>query len=202
MKIPTLLPKFLTILMILSSLSCELLSKYDPDFADDIIGGPEKFQYDPNKLPVIGKTTEQELLEMYPSPNERKTFRKPIVKEILGRKFEMKKIIGYVNYVTAPLPNGGYVGVDYLNFHIFFDKDGIVQQYIINHRIKKEANRNSPWIPGKYSNIKDKKHWKDGEYWPESVVDGDCYWAQRRDRKKYRQNEQVQCRYWDPVPVY
>ncbi|EOQ95577.1 putative lipoprotein [Leptospira wolbachii serovar Codice str. CDC] len=202
MKIPTLLAKFLTILMILSSLSCELLSKDDPDFADDIISGPEKFQYDPNKLPVIGKTTEQGLLEMYPKPWSRLTFRKPIVKEILGRKFEMKKIIGYVNYVTAPLPNGGYLGMDYLYFHIFFDKNGIVQQYIVDHTIKEKANRNTPWVYGKYSNIKNKKHWKEDDYWPESVVDATCYWAQRRDRKKYRHSEQVQCRYWDSVPVY
>ncbi|MBM9592385.1 hypothetical protein JWG41_18220 [Leptospira sp. 201903075] len=188
--------------MILGLISCGILSKNDPDFADDIIDGPEKFQFDPSKLPVIGKTTEQELLEIYPKPWSRMTFRNPINKEILGRKFEMKKIIGYVNYVTAPLPNGGYVGIDYLNFHIFFDKDGIVQQYIVDHIIKEETNRSSPWVPGKFSNIKDKKHWKKSEYWPESVVDGDCYWAQRRDRKKYRQNEQVQCRYWDPVPVY
>lgn len=188
--------------MILSLLSCELLSKNDPDFIDDIFNGPEKFQFDPNKMPVIGKTTEQELLEMYPSPWSRMTFRMPIAKEILGRKFEMKKIIAYVNYVTAPLENGGYIGIDYLYFHVFFDKDGIVQQYIVDHSIKKEANRNSPWLQGKFSNIKDKKHWKDGDYWPESVVDGTCYWAQRRDRKKYRHSEQIQCRYWDAIPVY
>ncbi|WP_039927071.1 hypothetical protein [Leptospira vanthielii] len=202
MKKHTLLIKFVTILMILSALSCGLFSKNDPDFAGDIIDGPEKFQYDPNKLPVIGKTTEQELLEIYPKPWLRKTFKKPITKEILGRKFEMKKIIAYVNYLTAPLPNGGYVGMDYLYIHIFFDKDGIVQQYIIDHTIKEKANRNSPWVAGKYSNIKDRKHWREDDYWPESVVDGTCYWAQRRDRKKYRQSEEIQCRYWDPVPVY
>ncbi|MCW7472472.1 hypothetical protein [Leptospira levettii] len=202
MKHSNLLVKLLSILIKWGFISCGILFKNDPDFADDIFHGPEKFQYDPTKLPVIGKTTEQELLGMYHSPWLRMTFKKPIVKEIMGRKFEIKKIIAYVNYVTAPLPNGGYIGMDYLYFHVFFDKDGIVQQYIVDHSIKEVANRNSPWIPGKFSNIKDKKHWKDGDYWPESVVDGTCYWAQRRDRKKYRQSEQIECRYWDAVPVY
>lgn len=101
MKKHTLLIKFVTILMILSALSCGLFSKNDPDFAGDIIDGPEKFQYDPNKLPVIGKTTEQELLEIYPKPWLRKTFKKPITKEILGRKFEIEK-----NYRLCKLLNG------------------------------------------------------------------------------------------------
>ncbi|WP_244290156.1 hypothetical protein [Leptospira bourretii] len=198
----TYLVKLLSILIILSLLSCELLSKDDPDFADDFFHGPEKFQYDPNKLPVIGKTTEQELLGMYPRPWLRMTFRKPIIKEIMGRKFEMKKIIAYVNYVTAPLPNGGYIGMDYLYFHVFFDNNGIVQQYIVDHKINEKADRNSPWMPGKFSNIYGKKNWKNSELWPESIEDSRCYWAQRRDRKKHRHSEQIQCRYWDPVPVY
>lgn len=202
MKMVTLFVKLFSILIILSLLSCRFFFKDDPDFVDDIIDGPEKFQFDPNKLPVIGKTTEQELLEMYPKPWSIMTFQKPIAKEILGRKFEMKKIISYANYITSPLSNGGYIGIDYLYFHVFFDKGGVVQQYIVDHKINEKVDRNSPWVQGKFSNIKDKKHWQDGDYWPESGNDGDCYWAQRRDRIKYHQSEQIQCRYWDAVPVY
>lgn len=202
MKVFGYILEFLSVLILLSYFSFCSLIKTDPDFADDIIQGPERFQFDPSRVPVIDKTTERELLEMYPNPHRKWTFKIPITKEILGRKFEMKKVISYVNYITSALPNGGYIGSDYLYFHVFFDKDEIVQQFIIDHSIKEKVDRNSPWMQGKFSNINGKRHWIDGDYWPDSVVDGSCYWAQRRDRKKFRHSEEIHCKYWESVPVY
>lgn len=76
-----LLVKLISILITWGFISCGILFKDDPDFGDDIIHGPEKFQYDPNKLPVIGKTTEQELLGMYHSPWLRMTFKSQFLKK-------------------------------------------------------------------------------------------------------------------------
>ena len=198
------------LLVIIATLFLSQCNPVDPEFKDDVINGPEKFQFDPNKLPIIGVTTEKELLRMYPNPSTKWTFKKPIPKEILGKKFNMEKMLDYTNLVTEQISSpsvSGYVGKDYLYFFVFIEK-GIVQQYLIKHKVKKKSNsgkfedRFGVWIEGKYNRMPTSI--REMEMYPDSPLDGACYWAQRKDRAQFRGgNTHVDpCPYWETVPAW
>lgn len=175
-------------------------SKTDPDFKHDIINGPEHFQFDPHKVPIPGVTTEEELLKMYPNPSRKWTFKKPIPKEILGRKFNMDKIIFYFNFKSEKYSRpgaSGYRGKDYIYFYIFIEK-GVVQQHLIRHVIM----QNDKWVEAEHTRLPEKR--KKNENWEDQNIDGECYWAQRRDRAKFLAGSRKvnPCPYWETVPAW
>ncbi|WP_016754035.1 hypothetical protein, partial [Leptospira santarosai] len=165
------------VLIILLITSCDLFKKVDPDFKEYVVDGPEDFPFDPNKLPVLGVTTEEDFKRMYPKPYRIWTYKKPIPKEILGKKFNMDQIIYYANYQKEKISGpgvSGYVGKDYLNFYIFIEK-GVVAQYLVEHHVKV----NNDWALGPYD--RSVSGLDGNESWPGQHVDADCYWLQRRD---------------------
>ncbi|EKO78371.1 MULTISPECIES: hypothetical protein [unclassified Leptospira] len=189
-------------LIILLITSCDLFKKVDPDFRDDIIDGPTDFPFDPNKLPVIGVTTEEDLKKMYPPPSGRWTYKKPIPKEIMGKKFNMDRIIFYENLQKEKISGpgkSGYFGKDYLHFDVFIEK-GVVAQYLVSHIVRKDWKED--WVPGPYD--QPIPELKNKESWPGARADSDCYWLQRRDRRQHFQSDGVfdNCPYWEAVPAW
>ncbi|AVV78341.1 hypothetical protein [Leptospira santarosai] len=188
------------VLIVLLVTSCDLFKKVDPDFRDDIIDGPTDFPFDPNKLPVIGVTTEEDLKKMYPPPSGRWTYKKPIPKEIMGKKFNMDRIIFYENLQKEKISGpgkSGYFGKDYLHFDVFIEK-GVVAQYLVKHLVMV----NGDWRRGPFNQVP--SSFKDNESWPGSWLDGSCYWLQRRDRRQHFQSDGVfdNCPYWEAVPAW
>ncbi|MDI7166529.1 hypothetical protein [Leptospira santarosai] len=191
------------VLIVLLVTSCDLFKKVDPDFKDYVADGPEDFPFDPNKLPVIGVTTEEDLKKMYPKPYRIWTYKKPIPKKIMGKKFNMDRIYYYVNLQTEKISGpgkSGYFGKDYLYFYIFIEK-GVVAQYLVEHSVKKDGNWKD-WVPGPYD--QSIKGLKINESWPDQHQDADCYWLQRRDRLQYFQSDghRKPCPYWEAVPAW
>ncbi|EMO12081.1 hypothetical protein LEP1GSC165_0076 [Leptospira santarosai str. CBC523] len=191
------------VLIILLVMSCDVFKKEDPDFKDDVINeGPTDFPFDPNKLPVIGVTTEEDLKKMYPPPSTRWTYKKPIHKEILGKKFQMDRIIFYENLQKEKISGpgkSGYYGKDYLHFDVFIEK-GVVAQYLVSHIVRKDWKED--WVPGPYD--QPIPELKNKESWPGARADSDCYWLQRRDRRQHFQSDGVfdNCPYWEAVPAW
>ncbi|UOG32630.1 hypothetical protein [Leptospira noguchii] len=190
------------VLIILLITSCDLFKKVDPDFKDYVVDGPTDFPFDPNKLPVIGVTTEEDLKKMYPKPYRIWTYKKPIPKEIMGKKFNMDRIYYYVNLQTEKISGpgkSGYFGKDYLYFYLFIEK-GVVAQYIIKHIVKKDGNWKD-WVPGPYH--QSIPGLSENQLWPGQDEDGNCYWLQRRDRFQHvHSGHRKPCPYWEAAPAW
>ncbi|EKR92158.1 hypothetical protein [Leptospira santarosai] len=192
------------VLIVLLVTSCDLFKKVDPDFKDDVRYGPTDFPFDPNKLPVIGVTTEEDLKKMYPPPYARWTYKKPIPKEILGKKFNMDRVLFYENIQKEKISGpgkSGYFGKDYLYFYLFIEK-GIVAQYFVTHIVRKDWKED--WAPGPYD--RPISGLKGNETWPGQHQDAGCYWLQRRDRRQHFHSDSDSifdpCPYWEAVPAW
>ncbi|PNV74136.1 hypothetical protein BES34_014860 [Leptospira inadai serovar Lyme] len=191
---------FIVSILVLTAIpACGIFDKVDPDFKDDIMNGPENFQFDPNNVPILGVTTEEDLKKMYPPPSRKWTYKKPIPKEIMGARFNMDRVISYYHFqkdqISGP-GKSGYVGKDYLYFNIFLEK-GIVKQYLVKHDIKIKGK----WVPSKDS--KSPQNLSNNDLWPDQLIDGQCYWLQRKDRLYYLNSDSfMECPYWKAVPAW
>lgn len=178
--------------------------QYDLRFSEDILNGANNFHFDPLSLPQIGKTTEHELNQKYPSgPSFKLTFLKPIEKDMLGKKFKMDRLYLYNRTVQEPFSDEakfGYVAKERMTL-VAFISQGIVAQYLVTHEL---LGSDGIWREGEYTrkipNFKGKRF----ESWPNENFDNDCYFVQRTDRALILGNDaakELNCPYWEAVPI-
>lgn len=163
--------------------------KHDSFYKNDILmrgSKPGSFKYPPKKFPVVGKTTEAEVYEMYAytkNPNTRFSYKKPVGIKIKNRKFKIDKFLEYIDYGFSErrsrTKDGGRtydkVHRKYINFYILLHQ-GIVVYYTTSHFIKTENNK---WITGKFNNGYSKV--LNDENFPGHDFIGCEYWLQRPD---------------------
>lgn len=135
--------------------------KKDPFYKYDIHYNGSKrgsFHYPPKEFPVIGKTTEDEVYEMYNytvNPDTRSSLKKAVVIQIKNKKIKVDKWIQYRDYKKTEkrykTEDGGYAferkHSQYIDYYILLHK-GIVVHHTTAHFIKKQED----WVPGKYHN--------------------------------------------------
>ncbi|MCG9876801.1 MAG: hypothetical protein MH321_18650 [Leptospiraceae bacterium] len=193
--------KNMVYLALIVFLSCgKLFQRVDPDFKDDIVNQDTSFIFNEAILPKIDITREDEIMKMYPfEPNGRISFKIPIRKQIRYKKIQFDRILEYIQYTNKEIdrPNiKGYFGIERVYLRIFLEK-GIVREYIVDHIVLEKNN----WIKGIYDNTP--KNQKELEAWPDSSIDMDCYWLQRKDRNIIlRDTSDMHCPYWEAVPAW
>ena len=155
----------------------------DPFFKDDIpdINLYLENPFDPKSIPVIGKTTEEDILKFYSNkPNARKSYKKFETRKIKSKVCEYNRKIHF-RQLSRDSVSGegftGYSGKEYIYFWVYL-KNGIVSCYTIKHLV---MGKNGEWQKGKYdTNTEDVSHAQlDEEFY--------VYWSQRsqKDRDKY-----------------
>ncbi|MCB1174292.1 MAG: hypothetical protein KDK39_12030 [Leptospiraceae bacterium] len=158
----------ITILLILPFIQCnkseparQSSNKCAPDlfYKNDVINHDwSKFEYPPVPMPTIGKTTEQELLGMYPKewyPARIYSFKKDRVLKFRDKSFRFDKYIMYKDYRKKDTISQGSDGrkqfsrvhSDYIRFYVFFRNKAVVA--LTTYHMTKKGNK---WKPGSYSN--------------------------------------------------
>jgi hypothetical protein len=161
--------------------------RYAQDHARDVY---DDFRFDPDKLPVKGKTKLEELRVLDErGPSARLTFLTPFQKDLGGRKFSVDSIwtYSYRKRITYNAPGvSGYDLVEVLYVTIFL-YEGTVQDYFVTHKHRIQGSETGEMRSGKYHSGPVKDH----EYYPDSIKDGHLYWDQRNkyDNCKAAQND-------------
>ncbi|MCG6146550.1 hypothetical protein [Leptospira bandrabouensis] len=182
------MPKIYCILLLATLFHCKEPISIPEAFKDDIRGTRHvDFHFDPNNLPKIGVTMENDLDQMYPEgPSGRTTFIYPRRITINRKTFDYDRKLDYmyqkVEDLSKPPEIIQYRSVENLLLTIFLKKK-VVVFYLINHKVTDE---NDEWIPGKYNqrDITD-EDWISTDY-KESSLDGCLYWLQWPREARYQ----------------
>jgi len=167
--------------------------KLNPAYRYDILGRYDaKFQFDPDRLPIPGKTTLKDLDRMYPGgPEFRWSFSPPLIKEIDGKQIGVDKIILYAQYHVKESHLDEFGGnhayervlMEELTLMIFLER-GIVNKYYIRHMMRPyETATNKQMQPDKWNTVTSRTKY-DTLSWPGYDEDMGVYWKQRGDLKQ------------------
>lgn len=146
-------------------------------------------EYDPSFYPEIGKTTIEDLSNVYPNgPEFLITFDAEQNKNFEGFSFNFDAIYNYSDreYIEYSGSPSGYEAKEYIYFTYFFNS-GTLQWYCVMHNV---IGDNGNWAPGKY----DTGVFGDRFHWPGAGVDIRKYWDQytEDDRKRiFRENNYI-----------
>lgn len=135
------------------------ICKEDPFFKNDVnMNRRSNFVYPPHVLPVIGKTTEEEIYWMYKEaeiPYSISSFKKPLTLKMKNKTITFDKFVEYIDYsskIKKSQAPDGQITIDkkhykYFNLYIFVYKETVVY-YTMGHWVPDGKG----WRPGKHHN--------------------------------------------------
>ncbi|EOQ86910.1 hypothetical protein LEP1GSC202_0044 [Leptospira yanagawae serovar Saopaulo str. Sao Paulo = ATCC 700523] len=133
------------------TMECQKSNVPEPLRNDILSSKPTNFKFDPKNLPVIGKTTEDDLKIMYPDgASMSSTYLKPRKRKINGNSFEFDRVFHFGEKEMKKSESPGMVKYSlqgYITLSIFTLNKTVVF-YKILHKVK---NSQDEWVPGEYN---------------------------------------------------
>ncbi len=197
---------FIITILVLNFTDCGILGITDPNFKDDIdYDRDAEIEFNPNIVPIVGVTTEEELLKIYDNQVMTKySYINEYHKNLFEKDIKVKKIYVFDRRVREEVIGEGYVEsilVESLFLIVFVDDKGVIAEYLIDNTIRKPGEKD--WREGSFAR-RDPRTSKDESYFGANI-DEACYWLQRRDRNyKYPliKIRTLKCPYWEGVPAW
>jgi hypothetical protein len=197
---------FIITILVLNFTDCGILGITDPNFKDDIdYDRDAEIEFNPNIVPIVGVTTEEELLKMYDNQVMTKySYINEYHKNLFEKDIKVKKKYVFDRRVREEVIGESYVEsilVESLFLIVFVDEKDIVVEYLIKHKIRRPEQEE--WGIGPY--VRFDYRAKQDEFYYGHEIDEACYWLQRRDRNyKYPliKIRTLKCPYWEGVPAW
>ncbi|TGM16007.1 hypothetical protein EHQ81_06350 [Leptospira selangorensis] len=196
----------LTIIIALTQINCGLFEK--TIFDDDVPSlNTNRVHITKENLPKPGITTESELHDLFQGYYcKRFSYVFERRKVFDNKSITFNRIYHYIETVNQPIKGPGYWGHLGLErkFLTIFALNGIIQDFVIIHKIKKKAGSEEEWQEGPLTNFNLEKYQQD---WPDASRDLYDYYTQPGKHETLDQESlKAILRYYDkrkdPVKTY
>ncbi|TGK09278.1 hypothetical protein EHO58_02530 [Leptospira selangorensis] len=195
-----------TIFVALIQINCGLFEK--TIFDDDVPGLNEnRVHITKENLPKPGITKESELYDLFQGYYcKRYSYASERRKVFDNKSITYNRIYHYIETVNKPIKGPGYWGHEGLErkFLTIFALNGIIQDFVLIHMIKKKVGSEGEWREGPLTNFDMEKY---GHDWPDAPRDLYDYYTQPGKHKTLDQ-ESLQAilsyydKHKDPAKTY